>query len=689
MWETHEIFWQLYNTKKKTSMSATAQMNVYEGTCASDTDALQSNDTSASDTDALQSNDIECISSASDTGVLKSDGLRADSSSADNSESEFEPGAHTGEDDDDSLLPGYKASSSKTITSGNSKYMVSFKKYLGSAAGGKKGEREIGMTASVVLRYMRFAARRVLGENSELSLPAAIKTDYIIFKHADKVLRNSGQYSQWIGHLEREKSATPATIKAHLNRLRRYVEYRMMQITDDDDHESAQTMSKYQGIIQVLRQHGRNLSQQARKDQGERFSKEALLARGEWCSLPDVVAAFRVNEPEFKKWIGIAKKDSSKLSYEGKRFCLQFVNVSCYVLCSPARIGFWKSITVKDFRKSCQRPDRLLSSTKFKTSATYGYQSIIIHKNFERVIGSYIKYVRPHCGPDTGPLDDSLFVGIRSGKQLKGTAEILKQFFQRALGVNIHSTRLRQILHTGAVENFTVDDVTAFERGDTHSSTVARLHYLKQSSSSVAKHAGALQRQLVQAVSPGTGDASARDHRHGCNASSSGRSLTSVLPKKRRHSVTGDSSARNTVIDASSSGNIANSEACVVPPVIKRTKFAVIEVSSSDGESGMSGGDDYDYEDTVAPTAARVVRSAGVVSRNRISWTKEEVLFVDAFVRKNKNAKKQSPRGGMVWNWALAVRLGSKILQKRHRQGTSVKDCARNIEKGVYAHYFT
>ena len=557
----------------------------------------------------------------------------------DDSSSEFSlEGSEPNEIDE---VAGWKATGTKTSVSGNSTYLVDFKRYLGSVAGGKKEEREIGMTASIVLRFMRFAARRVLQPAGDSNtLPPALKADSIIFKHADKIVQSVTQYIQWINYLDDKEHAAPATIRANLNRVRRYVEYRIVLLAGGDDESVAQ-MSRFQIVLQALRQHGRNLSKQIRQDQAIKLSQEALLDRGEWCSLPEIVSAFRINEPRFSRCIDAARR-AKKMGYESKRFCLQMAAASCYVLCSPARAGFWTAVALQTFMDACASPGKVLTSQKFKTSGTYGYQSVIITKPLEDMMCAYAEHVRPYCGKD-GPLSDSLLVGIRSGKALSGTADILKQFFQHALGVKLHSTRLRQILHTGAVNQFNAKEVAAFERGDTHTSAVARQHYLKKSASAVAVTAGSLQRRLV-------------------------RNTTR---------------ARSPVSSIDSTSGVKNE---VTNLTAMHEDAAIIDVSSDcDGRE-----DTDDSADKPGPSKAVAITprsTPGEVKRKRICWTKDEVVFIHQFARHNKRAKIDSPHSGIRWNWALAVKLGHDVLQKKHRNGVAVKDCYRNIQKGIYDHH--
>ena len=546
-------------------------------------------------------------------------------------------------------VPGWKAVATKTSVSGNSTYLVDFKRYLGSIAGGSKGEREIGMTASIVLRFMRFAARRVLqpaqdnnnnNNNNNNALPPAVKADSKIFKNADKVLQSVPQYTHWITHLDEEQHAAPATIRANLNRVRRYVEYRIGLLSGGDDASVAH-VSRYQIVLHALLQHGRNLSKLIRKDQGIKLSQEALSERGEWCSLTEIVSAFRLNQPRFTRCIDAARRTKS-MDYESKRFCLQITAAACYVLCSPARAGFWTGITLQTFLDACASPGRVLTSQKFKTSGTYGYQSVIITKPLEDMMLGYTEHVRPYCGTH-GPVSNTLLVGVRSGKALSGTAGILKQFFQHALGVNLHSTRLRQILHTGAVNEFDAKEVAVFERGDTHSGAVARQHYLKESASTVAFSAGSLQRRLVQ------------------------NSTSSPRPAQVTTSIT--SGVKNELLEV-------------------QQDAAVIDVSS---DSECSREDrDISNDNTKRRKAVAItpLRTPSEVKRKRTCWTKDEVVFINDFVQDHKRAK-VNLNGGIRWNWALAVKLGHGILQPKHRNGVAIKDCHRNIVKGTYNHFLT
>ena len=79
----------------------------------------------------------------------------------------------------------------------------------------------------------------------------------------------------------------------------------------------------------------------------------------------------------------------------------------------------------------------------FKTTGTYGFDSVILDNISMKVIGNYIEFVRPLLQPACG------FILVnRNGTQFGKLTDLLSEVVYNAIGKYIHSTHDHQIVET-------------------------------------------------------------------------------------------------------------------------------------------------------------------------------------------------------------------------------------------------
>ena len=108
----------------------------------------------------------------------------------------------------------------------------------------------------------------------------------------------------------------------------------------------------------------------------------------------------------------------------------------------------------------------------FKTTGTYGFDSIILDNISMKVTGNYIEFVRSLLQPTFG------FILVnRNGTQFGKLTDLLSKLVYDAIGKYIHSTRYRQIVETESSAILDLDEQQWVSEDQKHSSKAAKTHY--------------------------------------------------------------------------------------------------------------------------------------------------------------------------------------------------------------------
>jgi len=165
----------------------------------------------------------------------------------------------------------------------------------------------------------------------------------------------------------------------------------------------------------------------------------------------------------------------------------------------------YSSLTLADWRALPRRDGcKYLQSDSFKTSKTYGMDTVIFPVDLERQIDVYIGSFRPVLAsgraadaPWSDEDRDALWLNT-NGKRLVDLSQDISAAFRLVdpkLHINITSLRMSQ--QTAAREKLDPKAVEEVVRNSRHSSMVAQLHYEKIDSYEVAKRGMEHQQQLL------------------------------------------------------------------------------------------------------------------------------------------------------------------------------------------------
>ena len=166
-------------------------------------------------------------------------------------------------------------------------------------------------------------------------------------------------------------------------------------------------------------------------------------------------------EKQFGCWYFRVKELQSVLPYRLPRYKVIVENCkTCASLVSPSNLTFATGfiLTFLFFRIKATRPmtyqyltveifehakttGGYIDQKLFKTTGTYGFDSIVLANISMKVIGNYIEFVRPLLQPSCG------FILVnRNGIQFGKLTDLLSKLVYDAIGKYIHQTRYRQIV---------------------------------------------------------------------------------------------------------------------------------------------------------------------------------------------------------------------------------------------------
>ena len=136
---------------------------------------------------------------------------------------------------------------------------------------------------------------------------------------------------------------------------------------------------------------------------------------------------------------------------------------------------------------------RYIDQKLFKTTGTYGFDSITLDNISIKVIGNYVEFVRPLLQPTCG------FILVnRNGIQFGKLTELLRKLVYDAIGKYIH-THYRQIVETGSSAILDLDEQQWVSEDQKHSSKVAKTQYQKKRSTDIAVKRQSCLKKLLSA----------------------------------------------------------------------------------------------------------------------------------------------------------------------------------------------
>lgn len=171
-------------------------------------------------------------------------------------------------------------------------------------------------------------------------------------------------------------------------------------------------------------------------------------------------------------------------------FAKDWIVTLLFVINPQGRVQAISYLTVKDVEGLCGSVGQV-TSTKFKTSATYGSQAINFNPATQQYIRKYVDHIRP-CASDQST-SDALFLQM-NGTQHQDLGACITRTFRRLSKYHITTTVLRSIFETEVAEAVDRGTVTEKEmsnviRNNGHSSTTSHNYYQKRKSEDAGRDA--------------------------------------------------------------------------------------------------------------------------------------------------------------------------------------------------------
>ena len=164
-----------------------------------------------------------------------------------------------------------------------------------------------------------------------------------------------------------------------------------------------------------------------------------------------------------------------ELPLQSLTFSTRFVAVFLFLRVKSARPMTFQYLTVSMFENS-KANNGFIDQKEFKTNLSYTFDSLVLDDLPTRVIALDVEHVRPLLNPR----NDYLLLAL--------SKLVMCKLVYQAIGKYIHPTRYRQIVETESAKKLCLEDQKSISLDQKHSSQVARIYYLKNSSRRVAVH---------------------------------------------------------------------------------------------------------------------------------------------------------------------------------------------------------
>ena len=185
----------------------------------------------------------------------------------------------------------------------------------------------------------------------------------------------------------------------------------------------------------------------------------------------------------------------STVSAHDLSFCTSFIVAILFLNVKASRPMTYKYLTVTMIR-SVDIKGGVIDQTIFKTNEKYGFDSLMFKEEILTIINSYIDHVRIRLNP----VCDYLLV-CRSGKRLRQLSDVFGRIVFQAISKYINPTRYRQIIETASAEKLDITEHRMVSEDQKHTSRVAKVHYKKMQSRTVAENGRKCMEKLLDGVS--------------------------------------------------------------------------------------------------------------------------------------------------------------------------------------------
>lgn len=203
---------------------------------------------------------------------------------------------------------------------------------------------------------------------------------------------------------------------------------------------------------------------------------DTLESKGHWVTLDEPLQVVSNNLLRFESVIQICEERPGTVSPSDLSFATKFVAVFLFIKVKSSRPMTYQYLTV-DMVEGAKKNGGFIDQKKFKTTANYGFDSLLLTKTSRQLLNGYISNIRPLLKPNC-----NYVLVNKNGDQHSGIGQLMSKMVFDATGKYIHPTRYRQIVETASHDKLTDNEQGAITEDQKHSSVVARVHYQKRRS---------------------------------------------------------------------------------------------------------------------------------------------------------------------------------------------------------------
>ena len=189
-----------------------------------------------------------------------------------------------------------------------------------------------------------------------------------------------------------------------------------------------------------------------------------LESKGSWATLKELQLVLPYHLPRHKVIVENCKTFTSLVSPSELTFATRFIATFLFLKIKATRPMTYQYLTIEMFEHA-KTTGGCIDQKLFKTTGTYGFDSIILDNISMKVTGNYIEFVRPLLQPTCG------FILVnRNGTQFGKLTDLLSKLVHDAIEKYIHPTRYHQIVVTESSAILDLDEQQWVSEDQKHSS---------------------------------------------------------------------------------------------------------------------------------------------------------------------------------------------------------------------------
>ena len=345
-----------------------------------------------------------------------------------------------------------------------------FQSWLIGSGGGCKSIRQAQQVVRKSFKYLKFCCEDDEEELNWNMVDFSLSSPNFLFRFVDAMQTDWG-----LGHAGR---------LAYLDSISDLIDFRKTHGAPDA------VLSNLNSTEVYLKRARKTVSKMMRLQWTNDLDIDTLESKGHWATLDELLQVVSKNLPRFESVLKICKEKPGEVPPSDLSFATKFLAVFLFIKVKGSRPMTYQYLTV-DMVEAAKNNGGFIDQKKFKTTANYGFDSLLLTKTSMQVLDGYIFHIRPLLKPNC----EYVLVN-RNGDQHSRIGQLMSKMVFDATGKYIHPTRYRQIVETASHDKLNDKEQDAISEDQKHSSVVAKVHYQKQRSREVATRAHECLRKL-------------------------------------------------------------------------------------------------------------------------------------------------------------------------------------------------